>query len=64
MNKKEKNNELRNAVIDLRKQNIKYTEIADLLEMPRSSIYCWMHRSFDFGEDRLEDLEYLIDAIS
>lgn len=64
MNKKEKNNELREAVIDLRKKNIKYGEIADLMELPRSTIYNWLHRNFDFGLERLEALEYMIDAIS
>ena len=55
------NDYLRNAVIDLRKQRIKYKEIAEYLEISQSSFWSWLHGYYDFG---VEKQQLLYDIIS
>ncbi len=44
------NDYLRNEVINLRKYNIKYKEIAEYLEISQSSFWSWLHHYYDFGK--------------
>lgn len=41
-------------------QNVSYKELAEYLEISRSSMYNWLHCQFDLSEVRAERLEEII----
>lgn len=46
------NKELRDEVCLLRRNKIKYSEIAGYLEISQSSFYNWLNECYDFGKEK------------
>lgn len=58
------NDYLRNEVKLLKAlQGITYKEIAEYIEVKENSLYCWLKGYYDFGEDRVEKLKYIITCL-
>lgn len=51
---------LRSEVIDLRKYNITYKEIAEYLEISQSSFCSWLKGYYDFGKEKQARLYEII----
>lgn len=41
-------------------QGITYKEFADMLNISRNSMYCWLNSQFDLGEKTLETVSDII----
>lgn len=44
-------------------QGISYKEIAELMEMRQSSLYNWLSGNYNFGIEKQEHLQFLIDTL-
>ena len=57
------NDDLRNCVLLLRKQRIKYKEIAEYLEISANSFYGWINGHYNFGWQKCKKLNEIIDIL-
>lgn len=58
------NDYLRNEVKLLKAlQGITYKEIAEYIEIKQDSLYCWLKGYYDFGEDRIARLQYILTCL-
>ena len=59
------NTELRKKVKMLKATDTisNYYEIAEILEISRSSIYSWLNNQFDFGYEKMQLLQQVIDDL-
>lgn len=60
------NTELRKRVKMLKATNsiTNYYELAEILEISESSIYNWLSKQFDFGHEKMQLLQAVIDDLT
>lgn len=44
-------------------QGISYKEIAEYIELPHKSFYCWLNGYYEFGEEREAKLKEILDIL-
>ena len=44
-------------------QGISYKEIAEYIELPPKSFYCWLKGYYEFGEERETRLKEILDIL-
>lgn len=61
---KNKNEILRNEVKELKLQEgVSYKEFVEIINYNYSTFYSWLRGSFNYSEEKLEDIENLINSI-
>ena len=61
---KNKNEILRNEIKELKLQEgVSYKEFVEIINYNYSTFYSWLRGSFNYSEEKLEDIENLINSI-